>query len=94
MLTQFYQSYYKIYYTGEKEFINPYANLIIGFLPTNSKIEGYENKKIIQLRNYERVELESIYLSLGLTNILALPKYKLRIFNNLNKEWLSCDMKF
>ncbi len=90
LLTNFYQSYYKIYYTGEKEFINQYANLIIGFLPTNSKIEGCgSNTKIIQLRNYERVELEYIYLSLGLTNILSLPKYKLRIFNTLNKEWLS-----
>ena len=85
-----YQSCYKIYYTGEKEFTNTYANMIIGFLPTNYKGENiHTNTKILQLRNYERVELETLYYKLGLTDILDLPRYKLNIFTTLNKTWSS-----
>lgn len=85
-----YQSYYKIYYTGEKEFINPYANMIIGFLPTNYKGAGvHTTAKVLQLRNYERVEFETMYYKQGLTNILDLPRYKLNIFTTLNETWSS-----
>ena len=85
-----YQSYYKIYYTGEKKFTNQYANMIIGFLPTGYKVDSVHiNPIVLQLRNYERVELEIIYNKHRLTNILDLPKYKINIFNNLNESWLS-----